>query len=225
MTLVQARNVADFPPRHAGNVLARASLSVGVVFVSTLVAFDSAEAASRIKQQTRIKQQIGVSVGYYDTHHVHHRRRKPRPWLQSPHVRFVGLPDGNARWDTSAVKLKNRTRHRIDNVVVRVRIGQELFALWGERSIPPRANLILAQTERENFDGSDTNSAGCSRCEPALCTTAVSSVIPVVRVRRGGRAARFRDTHQILNTGGVDAAGCPYTGTRNDESHDWRHLA
>jgi len=32
------------------------------------------------------------------------------------------------------------------------------------------------------------------------------------------------DTDQVLNTKGVDAAGCPYTGGRNDESHAWQRI-
>ena len=35
---------------------------------------------------------------------------------------------------------------------------------------------------------------------------------------------RYYDVNQVLNTGGVDAAGCPYTGTRNDESTPWTEL-
>jgi hypothetical protein len=180
-------------------------------------------AAAEARSGRGIRNLIRVSVGYYDTHHRHHRKEKPLPWRQSPKVRFIGRPD-EAGWDTSAVRLKNRTGRRIGHVRVRVRIGSDLFALWGVRSIPPHASLILAQTAKENFDGSDTNRAGCADCNPSLCRTARSSTIPVVRVRRGDRTAKFRDKRQILNTGGVDAAGCPYTGTRNDESHDWSRL-
>jgi hypothetical protein len=186
-------------------------------------AVPAATAAAETRSARRIRHLISVSVGYYDTHHQHHRNEKPSPWRQSPHIRFIGRRD-DAGWDTSAVRLKNRTGRRIDNVVVRVRIGSDVFALWGARSIPGHASLILAQTAKENFDGSDTNRAGCVNCDPSLCRTARSSTIPVVRVRRGGSTARFRDKRQILNTGGVDAAGCPYTGTRNDESHDWSRL-
>ena len=208
------------PSRPAVHTLAAGCLCAAVLLFSTVAPFGGvAQAALR----GRIKHDIRVSVGYYDTHHDHHRVRKPSPWRRSRHVRFIGRPDSNG-WDTSAVMLKNRTGHRIGNVVVRVRIGSDLFALWGARTIPPRGKLILAQTEKENFDGSDTNPAGCSRCDPSLCRSMISSTIPVVHVRRGRRTASFRDTRQILNTGGVDRAGCPYTGTRNDESHDWVDL-
>lgn len=199
-----------------------ALVCVGILLASAIPA---STAAAETRSGRRIRDLVRVSVGYYDTHHRHHLKPKPRPWRQSPNVRFIGRPDdADGGWDTSAVRLKNRTGRRIGHVVVRVRIGSDLFALWGVRSIPPHASLILAQTAKENFDGSDTNEAGCVHCDPSLCRTARSSTIPVVRVRRGDSRARFRDTRQILNTGGVDAAGCPYTGTRNDESHDWSRL-
>lgn len=203
----------------------KAGLPSVLVCVAILLAsaIPPSTAAAETRSGRRIRDLIRVSVGYYDTHHRHHLKEKPRPWRRSPKVRFIGRPDDRG-WDTSTVRLKNRTGRRIGHVRVRVRIGSDLFALWGVRSIPPHASLILAQTEKENFDGSDTNTAGCADCDPSLCRTARSSTIPVVRVRRGDSRARFRDKRQILNTGGVDAAGCPYTGTRNDESHDWSRL-
>jgi hypothetical protein len=73
----------------------------------------------------------------------------------------------------------------------------------------------------ENFDGSDTNPAGCYSCDPNDCLTKVTSTVPVVHVTIGGTTTNYTDPGQILNTHGVDQAGCPYTGTRNDESSDW----
>jgi hypothetical protein len=43
----------------------------------------------------------------------------------------------------------------------------------------------------------------------------------MITVRIGGIATQYLDRGQVLNTHGVDAAGCPYTGGRNDESQDW----
>jgi hypothetical protein len=205
----------------------RAALPSALIVLSLLLAsaIPPSVATAETRSGRRIRDLIRVSVGYYDTHHPHNPQKKPRPWRHSPKVRFAGRPDADGSgWDTSAVRLENLTGRRIGHVVVRVRIGSDLFALWGKRSIPPHASLILAQTAEENFDGSDTNIAGCPKCDPSLCRTARSSTIPVVRVRRGDSRAKFRDRNQILNTGGVDAAGCPYTGTRNDESHDWSRL-
>jgi len=103
-------------------------------------------------------------------------------------------------------------------------MGSKSFALWGTNTIPAGKTLILAQTGFENFDGSDTSPAGCYGCNPKLCLTAVSSVRPVVRVTIGGKSTYYVDAEQVLNTKGVDGAGCPYTGTRNDESHGWLRI-
>ena len=94
----------------------------------------------------------------------------------------------------------------------------------GTNTIPAGGKLILAQTSVENFDGSDTNSAGCFNCNPNDCSTKVSSAVPVVHVTIGSKTTDYVDPGQILNTHGVDAAGCPYTGTRNDESSPWTQI-
>jgi hypothetical protein len=110
-------------------------------------------------------------------------------------------------------------------VVVTVDVGSKHFALWGNNSIPAGNHLVLAQTAFENFDGSDLNSAGCYSCNPNDCLTKVLSTKPVIHVTVGGATTNFVDVTQQINTGGVDRAGCPYTGTRNDESEDWVHIA
>lgn len=77
----------------------------------------------------------------------------------------------------------------------------------------------------ENFDGSDTNTAGCYGCDPTLCITAVLTTIPVVHVTVNGVTTNYLDSRQILNTQGADKAGCPDTGgTRKDESENWQQL-
>jgi hypothetical protein len=109
-------------------------------------------------------------------------------------------------------------------VTVTVDIASDHFALWGSRTIPAGGTLVLAQTGFENFDGSDTNEAGCYGCDPDLCITEVSSTIPVVHVTMNGATTHYYDTGQVMNTNGVDMAGCPYTGTRNDESQVWTQI-
>jgi type IX secretion system substrate protein len=52
----------------------------------------------------------------------------------------------------------------------------------------------------------------------------VSSAIPVVHVTMNGTTTDYYDTGQIMNTHGADMAGCPYTGTRNDESQQWTEI-
>jgi hypothetical protein len=46
----------------------------------------------------------------------------------------------------------------------------------------------------------------------------------VVHLTIGTTTTNYYDPTQVLNTKGVDAAGCPYTGTRNDESQNWVQL-
>ena len=106
-------------------------------------------------------------------------------------------------------------------------IGSQHWALWGTNTIPVGQSLILAQTGFENFDGSDTNPAGCYGCDPALCTALIKNTIPVVHVTVNGVQTNFSDSLQVLNTRGVDSAGCPDTGditTRSYESQNWVHI-
>ena len=165
---------------------------------------------------------IALYAGYYDTHHLGQPRAKPDPWMGSPGIAFAGAPDSAAGgWDSSCLRLDNLTWQDITDVVVSVDIGVERFALWSPQTIPAHGTLIFAQTSFENFDGSDTNEAGCLTCDPSWCLTKVSGTIPRITVRTGSTTTRYYDTGQVLNTHGVDAAGCPYTGGRNDESHPW----
>lgn len=170
-----------------------------------------------------------VYAGYYDTHHLATLKPKPDPWQGSPNVIFAGQPDDpSGGWDTSAVRLDNLSAYPLRNVHVTVNIGTKRYDLWGTYTLVPGQTLVLAQTAYENFDGSDqANSAGCYGCDDELCTTAMSPSIPVVHVTIDGWTTEFPDRGQVLNTQGVDSAGCPATGARrdrNDESEAWQPL-
>src|SRR5262249_15815971 len=169
---------------------------------------------------------VAVYAGYYDTHHPHVLKPKPNPWRTSTNVVFVGAPDksGGDDWDSSALRVENLSGSTLSNVVVTTDIGSNHYALWGTHSIPPGYSLVMAQTAFDNFDGSDRNKAGCYSCNPNLCLTSVSSVIPVIKVTVNGVTTTYNDTKQLLNTGGVDRAGCPYTGTPNDEAEKWQQV-
>ena len=82
----------------------------------------------------------------------------------------------------------------------------------------------LAQVGYETFDGSDHHAAGCVGCNPNLCTTAIDTRVPLVHVTIDNTTNIYRDTGLLLSTGGVDRAGCPNTGTRNDESEQWQQI-
>ena len=145
--------------------------------------------------------------------------------MGSSNVVFVGTPDNSSGgWDTSAIRIDNLSSGSISGVNVTCDMGTYHFALWGTQTIPAGKILILAQTGFENFDGSDTNPAGCYGCPASECTTKKTSTVPVVHVTIGSTKTDYFDTHQVLNTKGVDAAGCPYTGTRNDESESWSQI-
>jgi PKD repeat protein len=171
---------------------------------------------------------VAVYTGYYDTHHPGLPKPKPNPWMGSPNTVFVGQPDNpnssTLDWDSSALRVENLSGGTLSGVVVTADIGSKHFALWGTNTIPAGWNLVLAQTAFENFDGSDLNAAGCYDCNPNDCLTKVSSVIPIVRVTIGGTTTTYYDIGQQLNTNGVDMAGCPYTGERNDESENWERV-
>jgi len=199
--------------------------------VVTLIARDTAGLASAAVSKTitvtssSSTEPVAVYVGYYDTHHPGRLQPKPDPWKGSSGVVFVGNSDSpSGGWDTSALRLDNLSGQTLSGVVVSVDIGSRHYALWGTQSIPAGGKLILAQTAMENFDGSDTNPAGCYSCSPDDCLNKVQSTVPVVRVTIGSTTTRYYDNQQVLNTRGVDAAGCPYTGTRNDESHPWQRV-
>ena len=166
--------------------------------------------------------QVTVYAGYYDTHHTSQPKTKPSPWMGSSNTIFAGIPDpGTGLWDTSAIRIDNTSGGSLSGVTVTVDMGTHHFALWGTYTLAAGQRIIFAQTGIENFDGSDTNAAGCFTCSPADCGTKVLSTVPVVHVKYGTKSVDYVDPGQILNTHGVDQAGCPYTGTRNDESSNW----
>ncbi len=170
---------------------------------------------------------VAVYAGYYDTHHPAHLMPKPNPWQGASNTVFVGAPNSaSGGWDSSAVRVDNLTSSTLTGVTVTVDIGSSRFALWGQQSIPAGGSLVLAQTGSGKFDGSDRNSAGCWDCAASLCTTAISSTIPVVHVTVGGTTINVPDSGQLLNTRGVNSAGCPFYGhgIRSDESESWLQI-
>jgi len=166
---------------------------------------------------------IRVSAGYYDTHHKHALQTKPDPWLGSAGIVFVGQADtSSGGWDSSAIKIDNLTNAPLSGVVVSATIAGRTYALWGTNTIPVGQSLVLAQVGYETFDGSDHHKAGCIGCDPGLCTTGIDTSVPTITVKVGTVTSTFHDTELILSTGGVDKAGCPYDGTRKDESEPWQ---
>jgi len=134
-----------------------------------------------------------VYAGYANT--IEANFSSPSPWYGSANTTFIGT---TSNWDTSAVRLVNLTASPITVGDVAVDIGPYHFDLWGSNlTLPASGNLVLAQTAQYNFDGSDS---------PVSCTQ--SGYIPVIHVTINGNAMDYRDTGQVLNTGGIDAANC-----------------
>ena len=219
--------VATYPP----TAKAQHTYGAAGTYTVTLIATDTGgSASSPASVAITVRDQppagsVAVYAGYYDTHHVN-SQPKPDPWRGSPNVVFTGNPDAGTTnsWDTSTIRVDNLGGSALSGVAVAVDIGTHHYALWGAQTIQAGYSLILAQTAVENFDGSDTNPAGCFSCSPNMCLSTVSSTVPVVHVTVGGVTTDYYDPGQVLNTHGVDAAGCPYTGTRNDESQSWQQI-
>lgn len=218
--------VTNAPTASAQHTYAAAGTYTVTMIVTDTGNLASAPVSSSITVGAVQSGGVAVYAGYYDTHHADYPKPKPNPWKGSPNVVFVGVPDNGTTngWDTSALRIDNLTGAPLAGVNATVDMGSHHFALWSANTIPAGGTLILAQTGLENFDGSDTSPAGCYNCNPNDCLTKVSSAVPVVHLTIGATTTNYYDPSQILNTKGADAAGCPYTGTRNDESQAWQRL-
>jgi hypothetical protein len=71
---------------------------------------------------------------------------------------------------------------------------------------------LLSSTSRENFDVSQT-SKSCNKDD---------GLIPVVQLTVSGTKLTYRDTAQVMNTGGVNP-GAKACGRKN-ETRDWASL-
>ena len=101
---------------------------------------------------------------------------------------------------------------------------------WTPVTLAPGQTVIFAQWlggpagrgAANTFDPGDTNFAGNSNylADPLWCSFP-SLAQATVHVSVDGANHDVVDTNQILNEHGVDAAGCPVTAGRNDESVAW----
>ena len=172
---------------------------------------------------------LTVYVGYMDTHTAASSAKQPRPWPFKHRSRFVGSPCddfGGSRtcWDAGAVRIDNPGSRDV-RVRVVVRIGGRSYDLWGKRTVKAGGRLVLTETgsqNSQNFDGSDLPPNDYNGGKAASCTS--SGAIPRVRVTVRGVTRTYRDSGQVLNTGGVDKGHCvhgAYVSARRDESHPW----
>jgi len=155
---------------------------------------------------------VSVFVGYYDN--LRSSPFLPNPWQGSTNTNFIGSPV-NGIYDSGAIRIDNPSSSTITVGDVSVDVGSNHFDLWGSNmSLPASGRLILAQTGatstgQYNFDTSDTSNGTCTN----------DGLIPQVHVTINGIVTTYPDTRQVLNTGGVDLAGCP---AGSNESHQWQ---
>jgi len=153
---------------------------------------------------------LTISVAYADN--LRASGFFPNPWQGSPNVNFIGTAPGS-QYDSGAIRVHNSSATAATVDDVSVTIGGSTFDLWGSGlNVPAGGDLIVAQTNGENFDSSDVS--GVFNCTP-------SGLVPQVTVTVGGVRTAYQDSSQVLNTGGIDLAGCPQ-GT--NESQPWSQL-
>jgi hypothetical protein len=179
-----------------------------------------------------------VYTGYADN-------LRPSPFFPSP---FYGDPSvinpagalgntatmgGGAVYDSGAIRILNtgNTAVTITDVNVTFNGGgiasRGNFDLWGNGSnfvatIGPNQNLVLTQTNGENFDTSDLSAL-----------TGVGNPVPNgfpgyarIFVTIGGviNPVEFDDTAHVLDTGGFDLVNLPPDAGSHNESLQWRPI-
>src|SRR5579875_1434759 len=157
-----------------------------------------------------------VQVGYADG--LRSNGFFPNPWDGSPNTIFVG---NNDTPDSGAILITNNSNAPITINDVTVVVAGVPFDLWGSNVVPAGGNLILTQTNGENFDTSDEPHGGYNGGQlPYPETypdgeTAHASHIDITV--NGVLLPDFLDTGHVLTTGGSDLAA----GGLN-ESQNWR---
>ena len=167
---------------------------------------------------------VEVYVGYADTLHAV-PANFPTPYLGSPGVVFDGCVPPNC--DSGALRIVNNTTapQTISRVVVKM--STCTFFPWSSYTLAPGQQLVLSDNGKAAVMSSgcpqrgpytfDTSDVGPNSLDwTGQCTQ--SGVIPEVDVNISGVTSTFRDTAQVLNTGGVDRSTC--AGGPN-ESNQW----
>ncbi|HEV2342780.1 MAG TPA: Ig-like domain-containing protein [Actinocrinis sp.] len=150
---------------------------------------------------------VNVYVGYQDTLRASNDYTiSPLPWYGSPNVVFEG--DGSAQGpgaDSGGVRFDNVTNAPVtlDKVTVDVPVpsgGAPVhYDEWPAGIVVnPGQTLILAENAGfASFDTSDDDAGTCG---------VVQKLVPLINVTIGGATSTYRDTGEVLNTGGFDQA-------------------
>jgi hypothetical protein len=203
---------------------ATTALGAGLALATLQLVAGAAAPASAASQLT-------VYAGYMDTHSVARSSKQPSPWPYTNSSEFAGSPcndfgSGTNCWDAAAIRLSNSGSTNVTGVSVEVVITTHTYKLWGSSlTVKAHSLLVLTETGRqnsENFDLSDFPPNAYNGGRPAPCKN--DGAIPKVKVTIHGSTTTYRDTGQILNTGGADAGHCKngqFVSQRLDESHPW----
>ena len=205
---------------HVRARVRRVSILVGLMFAALPVGSALAQSPS-------------VSAGYADGVETI-PSSLPSPWQGAAGVDFVGCnyftpglcPGGGTAYDAGALMLANDTKQAMTVTNASVTIGKCTLNPWPGLSVivNPGDKLILTQTggaipcglrvgPDDNFDTSELITT------PGACTN--DGLIPEFQVTVNGTGLTYRDTHQILNTGGEDRGPC----TGQGERHAWAPMS
>ncbi|HEU5356672.1 MAG TPA: RHS repeat-associated core domain-containing protein [Actinocrinis sp.] len=150
---------------------------------------------------------VNVYVGYQDTlRSSNDYTISPLPWYGSPNVTFEG--DSSAQGpgaDAGGVRFDNVTNAPVtlDKVTVDVPVpggGAPVhYDQWpAGMVVAPGQTLII--TENAGFASFDT-----SDDDPGACGV-IQSLVPLINVTIGGVTSVYKDSGEVLNTGGFDLA-------------------
>lgn len=178
---------------------------------------------------------LDVWVGYVDSTHGS-PSQFPVPFGPGSGVTYDGCaPITSCQFDGGAVRLVNNTGGTVHLDYVTIDFGGCIFDLWSHNvDLANGDQLILVQTasgagngctvgtntSSQTMDSSDFGPSGAAWA--GNCSQ--SGVIPQVTVSVGGTATTYKDTGQVLNTGGEDQADCHNIGPGTSENTQWQEI-
>jgi hypothetical protein len=167
---------------------------------------------------------LNVYVGYADTLRAA-PTHFPTPWAPSVHV-YGNNCFKKHGCDTSTVRLVNNTKKTVTVKSVVVKFSTCTFNQWPHNlKIRPGKQIILSSEGKrgmkgcskkiDGFDGSEIGPHG--KYWNGHCNQ--SHVVPQLFITTSAGKSKFRDTAQVLNSGGFDKAKCGKK--KRNESTQW----
>ena len=155
----------------------------------------------------------------------------PTPWSGSPNTIFEGCQPATACiYDAGSIRVVNNSSSSVTVNTVAVHISTCTYTGWPSTTLAPGAELIVTQL------ASGAATGGCTGPVPAEFDTSdigdqgsdnvgncnQDFISPVVDVTINGTTTSYKDSGQVLNTGGIDAGACPANGSSApNESTQW----